>query len=834
MKKTQLSWLCAAALGLMVLPLELSQAAPQTSAATSSDSQTAVTRAVSQAAPVKAASSATSQAAPVTGVSPVISQAAPVMATSPATSQNMPASATHNGLIAPLVDSTPASATPSDALPTTLASQPGNPSREVNLKFTQIAPPPGSMVLTGSNPEATVEFGMRRDEVASSAVLNLEYTPSPSLIPLISQFKVYLNDELMGAVPFTKEELGKKNTAQIPIDPLYITDFNQVRLEFIGQYGTVCTNLGNPTLWLDMGRNSNLDVAFESLPLQNDLAYFPIPFYDQRDMRGLNLPFVFPDAPGLGKQQAAGVLASWFGAQAGWRGQTFPALYNQLPQTNAIVFATNDQRPDFLRDHPPVTAPTIEMVNHPDSPYQKLLVIFGRDDKDLTLAVQGIVSGNLLFRGNQVTVNSVKSLADRKPYDAPNWTHTDRPITFGELRTYPEQLQSTGMTPAPIAVTINLPPDLYLLRTNSIDMKLNYRYTSPPAKDSSRMDVSLNNQFLQSFPLLPKEGADQLLLHLPVLQGLLDAKKDVAIPALRLGAANQLRFDFQFMNPMPGGSLENCVTYQPIKNRVVIDDDSTLDFSQYYHFMAMPDLHSYANSGFPFSRMADLSDTLVVMPEQPTQEQVTTLLNALGTLGTQTGLAGSRVTITNDAQEIKNHDADLLVIGAIPPSLKDDSKINLLVDATRSWVKVPVRVESNIMPGPEARAAETLTNVSADGPMGAIISFQSPFYDQRSVVALLADGPAGYTLLNEALNDSGKRQVMDGSAIIVRDSGVNGVRVGDIYYVGHLPWFERLWYALSNHPILLASFAAISVVLLAWVLWRLLRAISRRRLRADD
>ncbi|WP_174566401.1 cellulose biosynthesis cyclic di-GMP-binding regulatory protein BcsB, partial [Salmonella enterica] len=86
-------------------------------------------------------------------------------------------------------------------------------------------------------------------------------------------------------------------------------------------------------------------------------------------------------------------------------------------------------------------------------------------------------------------------------YDAPNWVRTDRPVTFGELKTYEEQLQSSGLEPAPINVSLNLPPDLYLLRSNGIDMDLNYRYTSPPTKDSSRLDISLNNQFLQAFSL---------------------------------------------------------------------------------------------------------------------------------------------------------------------------------------------------------------------------------------------------------------------------------------------------------------------------------------------
>lgn len=54
------------------------------------------------------------------------------------------------------------------------------------------------------------------------------------------------------------------------------------------------------------------------------------------------------------------------------------------------MFATNAKRPAFLRDHPEVKAPTIEMISHPDNPYVKLLVIFGRDDKDLVQAAKAL------------------------------------------------------------------------------------------------------------------------------------------------------------------------------------------------------------------------------------------------------------------------------------------------------------------------------------------------------------------------------------------------------------------------------------------------------------
>ena len=765
----------------------------------------------------------------ISGWSPFASYAEPTAAaTQAAPTTTVP------GIAGTVADSQPTATLADPAAPVVVLDN--APTRDVKLTFAKIAPPPGSMVLRGARPEGSVEFGMRSDEVVAKALLNLDYTPSPSLLPVQSQLKVYLNDELMGVLPVTKEQLGKKVSAQIPIDPLYITDFNRVRLEFVGHYRDVCENPASSTLWLDVGRESYLDLTYQSLNVRNDLSHFPIPFYDSRDNRQLTLPMVFASAPGVLQQQAAAIVASWFGSKAGWRGQQFPVQFNALPDRNAIVFATNDKRPDFLREHPPVKAPTIEMIDHPDNPYVKLLVVFGRDDNDLLQAAKGIAQGNILFRGSSVKVDDVKQLQARKPYDAPNWVRTDRAVTFAELKTYEQQLQSSGLVPDSINVALNLPPDLYLLRANGIDMNLNYRYTMPPIKDSSRMDISLNDRFLQSFSLNSSQDVNKLILRLPVLQGLLDGKTEVTIPALRLGAMNQLRFDFQYMNPMPGGSIDNCITFQPVQNHVVIGDDSTIDFSKYYHFMAMPDLRVFANAGFPYSRMADLADTLVVVPKSPTEGQVATLLETAGGIGAQTGLAAINLRMTDDGSQIKDKDADLLLIGSIPQALKDDTKINLLVEATKSWVKIPMRHYdlASIYPDTEARTPNTRTDVTSTGPMAAIIGFQSPYNDQRSVVALLADSPRGNELLTQALNDSGKRAAMFGSVAVIRESGVNSLRVGDIYYIGHLPWFERIWFALSSHPVLLAILAAVSIVLLAWVLWRMLRIISRRRLDLDD
>ncbi|MBO0638755.1 cellulose biosynthesis cyclic di-GMP-binding regulatory protein BcsB [Pantoea agglomerans] len=715
----------------------------------------------------------------------------------------------------------------------------GAPLRNSQLSFAQLAPPPGSMTLRGTRTTGQIEFGVRSDEVVTRALLNLSFRPSPALLPTLSQLKIYLNDELVGLITLTPEQLGKEIQTQLSIDPRYIADFNRVRFELVGHYANVCENPANSAIWLDIGKQSGIDLTLQKLPLKNDLSHFPEPFFDSRDTRPLTLPMVFGAQPDVTQQRAAAILASWFGSKTGWRGQRFPVLYNQLPQQqHAVVFATNDARPDFLKDLPPVTKPTVEIVSQPDNPYEKMLLILGRNHEDLLTAVQGIAQGELLLRGDISTIDSVKLLSPRQAYDAPNWVRTDRRTTFAELTQYENQLQSDGVQPNPVSLTLNLPPDLFLVRARGIDMDLSYRYTAPFQSDGSRLAVNLNNQFIQDYPLPPKNTTGQQLLHIPLIQGMLDKSHELLIPALRLGVVNQLRFDFDYANITISGNADGrCETVTPITHHVVVDDNSSIDFSGYRHYIEMPSLRAWANAGFPFSRYADLAQTLVLMPPKPDAEQVSTLLNTLGNMGAQTGYPALRVQLTDDWATAKKQDVDLLMIGVIPKDLQDDQRIPALVGATASWLKEPVRritPEGNPQSQRE-QAAESTTTISSRGPLATVIGFQSPFYDQRSVVALLADGtPRSWQLLNEAMGDSGKRGTMSGSTVVIRESGVNSLRVGESYYVGHLPWWERLWSLLSVHPFWLALCALFVVVLFALMTWRLMRIITRRRLLDED
>lgn len=703
-------------------------------------------------------------------------------------------------------------------------------------------------MLLGIRNTGQIDFSMRRDRLATEAALELEYTPSPSLLAGLSHLRVYLNDRLMGVLPVTQDRPGQPLRNTLSLDPRLVTDFNRLRLEFVGHYTDLCEDPANSALWLSVSRTSEVRLREQALRVHNDLARFPAPFFDSLDNKRLDLSMIFAAAPTLGERRAAAILASYFGGLSGWRGARFPVLFDRLPAASrerppplAVAFATNGRRPSFLADlerFPAVSGPQIELIEHPDDPYGTLLLVRGRDEADLQRAVTALALGGSLLRGTRVAIGELPPLEPRKPYDAPNWIATDRPVRFAELLQYERQLEVSGLQPDPIALSINLPPDLFVWRNQGIPLQANVRYNAPSDNDESRLNIHLNDQFITSFEL---HGDDQQggfkVLRL-ALQGneAGGIREKFMVPALQVGDRNRLSFDFNFAATLASAQRDRCQTMLPVKAYGVLDEDSSIDLSGIRHYMAMPDLFAFARSGFPFSRMADLSETLVLVPATTTEEQVSALLEVLAGLGAQIGYPAFGVRLVDDWQAASAVDADLLILGQWPQALRDEKELSLRLGAPhdRLLVGQPApAVRSAALPVAGV-AAQARLEVDAEAPIAALVGMQSPLHPQRSIVALLASSEEDYALLRQMLGDSGKREALEGSVALIRSSGVSSQFVGEPYYIGHLPWWMLLWFHLSGHPVLLASLAMLSVLCSAFLVWRLLRVIGRRRLRQAE
>lgn len=689
---------------------------------------------------------------------------------------------------------------------------------------------PGNLLLRNVLRHIYAEFSVRSDEMIKSAELHLLYTPSPALNAKRSHIKVYLNDELMGVLPILEQELGREVSRTLVLDTNFIRDFNHLRFELVGSNDSAPEDPMDASLWLEFSAQSQLQLKILRLKVGSDLAFLPEPFFDHRDKAPLLLPFVFGDAPtSTAQQTAAAVLASWFGIHSNWRGASFPVSFGSLPANHsAVVFASNQQRPAFLNDYPKVSAPTLAIIDHPTSPFAKLLLVLGEDDLQVLAAARALVLGGNNLKGSSSIVRNPHEAPPRKPYDAPKWVKSDGPTRFSELLDNPMQLQTSGLVPPALSVTLGVPADLFIWHSPGVPLDLRYRYTPPVQKESSLLSLSINDHFVQAFPLddaAPGKVAGLAQQYLSLLPQQPVNRRLVMIPAPRIGPHNELRMSFTFNNALPGcANANNCATSPPINVQAAIDPDSSIDFSAFHHYKAMPDLRAFAEAGYPYSRFADLSQTLVLTPPQPSQAELSLLLAIVGRIGAETGYPATRLSISNDWRQAAHSQRDLLLVGATVPAFSSEQgpELGALAAQIAASLRHP---ESNATPSQAGAASANLA---------ALVGLQSPFDDRRSVVALMAGDASGYSLIEQNLLDNQRRAKIAGSATLMYGDQIDTAVLGDTYHVGSLPWWLLLWFHLSDHLLFLIILAALSAVLIASVSFRALSLLANRRLRAPD
>ena len=692
--------------------------------------------------------------------------------------------------------------------------------------------------LRGIDPVYSLPFSIPADEVVTGLKLKLNFAYSPALIANLSHLKVLVNGEIAATVPLPKEQAGTNLEREIALDPRLLTDFNRINLQFIGHYTLDCEDPFHSSLWMNISNLSTLEFTVTPLSVQNDLALLPAPFFDRRDNRRLELPFVFSASPSVGVLEAAGIVSSWFGALASYRGAWFPANLNTVPVDDVIVLATNDDRPAGL-DIPPINGPTISVAPHPADARYKVLYVLGRDAKELRTAATALGLGRNTFSGQTVAITGMENLKVRQPYDAPNWIPSNRPVKLGELTTV-EELDVEGMRPDLVRVNLRTPPDLFGWKSKGIPIDLKYRYTPRPTVDKSTLNVNVNRNFVTAYPLLPfpevsnsNETVGKRVQSLLSHDQLLPGHEEFDVPLALMPARSQLQFHFNFDYPKQGA----CKDVEMKNFQAAIDPDSTIDVSSFPHYLQMPNLAVFANAGYPFTRMADLSETAVIIPDAPGVPDVGTFLTLMGRMGESTGLPAYGVSVGRAGDVQKFADKDILLLGSssnqpmlsqwskdMPFSVAGQSRAFSLSEwASRNlpWFDAPEPDRT-----PVVKLSEITLNKEA-----VIVGFESPLKSGRSVVAIVSDKTSGLADVLGALMDSDLIAKIQGSLAVVRGKDVDSMTVGSAYSVGSLPPAIRLKWMLASNSWMVAVMLIVGAVVLGAVIYTLLRLRVLRRIK---
>lgn len=690
------------------------------------------------------------------------------------------------------------------------------------------------LTLQGSKSTLIASFGNRVDRVITKATLNLDFIYSPTLIARQSQLKVYLNSRLVGVIGVDEKNAGTVAHQAIELPIVKLSDFNQLTFELIGYYQDACYDPSHSGLWFEMMPSSHLVLEQKVLSLKNDLSLLPAPFFDRQDQTRQEFAFVFPPSPEIKMVNSASKLASWFGLQSKWRGTDFSLHFDQLPTQHAVVVATNTNRPFFLKDYPEVSKPTVVMVSHPLDSKLKMMLVLGKDEAQLDIAMQGIIMGHNSLSGQVAIIKDVEYAKKIQPYDAPLWINNKRPMRFSEFVDNDEQLQQSGVYLRPIQFNMHIPSDLFVWETGGVPIDLSYRYTPSSSPEQSRMSVLLNGQLVESLPLNSEDGLvdGDSRIRMPFSREGFTGSSEVLLPSFKLGIQNTMKFDFLLKEKKAGCNSEAVV------QRVAVDGDSTIDFSGFEHYAEMPDLQSFAFSGLPFTKMADLSETIIIMPDDFGKHEISLLFSLLAKMSSITGFPAinPQLLVASEPQELADH--DILLINAfapMPATNKDNGVFNLLIEKNHRSMSLAADLFNNNSAGNTVFALQNDDDVLVSvknqsfGDLAAIIEYESPVSDGRSVLSMMSNRPESLAIIESAIQDPAKNYQIAGSSVLLHHNKIVSSNVGEKYYTGHLPVWNFTRYHLSQRPFLLLSLVLLAVFILAIIVWRLLKHTAYMR-----
>ncbi len=674
----------------------------------------------------------------------------------------------------------------------------------------------GPLTLRGTSELQGVQFGIRADEVVTGATLNLSGAMSPALIPEFSNVTVTLNEQYVGTIPVNRDQPRFENF-ELPVSPVFFQDNNRLNFRFTGRYTPECNDPLSGLLWSTISDTSTMTLTLERLPPQRDLSRLPLPFFDAHEKTRLSLPFVMPANPTNESIQAAGVVSSWFGQLADFRGATFPVVNDAPTEGNAVMVVTGSDRPANVT-LPPLNGPTLAVVPNPNDLNSSILVIAGRTGAEAIAAATSLTLGSRTLSGDASTV-VVPDATPRVAYDAPAWIPTSRPVKFGELVDASE-LQGTGYVPGTMRVPFRTAPDLYTWRSRAFPMDLRYRAPPGPIEDLavSRLDVGINDFYLASLPLAGEPSRAASWFSRLFNFGVTQPAARVDVPAYQVFGQNDLQFFFD-TRPLHRG---DCVAI-PQDVRMAVDPDSTIDISRAYRFAELPNLAYFVSAGFPFTRLADLSETAVVLTDRPAPAETGAYLDLMGQIGALTGYPVIRHVVVRPDGLNSVADRNILLLGVI-------SKLGPAADLLKNSPyrvnggKLTVELNSGLdsvrrlfgdRQGSDRNRARTALDAGINDSTSALIGTQSPLSNGRSVVALLGGSPQAIGSLVTTFRDPDQTPLIQGDLSLLAGNRVTSYRVGGEYTVGTLPvWMYPSW-LLRDQPLGIVGVMVVGCVLVA-------------------
>ncbi len=697
--------------------------------------------------------------------------------------------------------------------PETAAVNPDDANTKITFKDMGVQ---STMDLRGPHSFQSVGFVLGHSRVPRQAMLNLTYHFSSVLAPRHGSIRVSLNNTPIALITALSRSQAESEFAfaALPIPAELLIRNNELTFEFTGEAAVSHDSKAKPVVLANIGATSTLLIAGVHIPIKNELSLLPLPFFDADLQTPTTIPFVFLASPTPQMLQAAGVVASWLGTLGKGTPVRFSVSIGDIPAGNAILIA-DGVSPEKSSEPQMPAGSSLSLRANPSDPEGTLLIVSGGNETELLNAARSLSlmkvanpnSGNSSgLLGDTVHVGDFQLPAARKIDDAPRWLMTDRLTSLWTLASE-QALQSDGSRPLP--VYFRAPPDLYYGETQNVNLRLTYRYNALPIAAGSALRVYLNSTLLNEAPLSP--GND-----------FADRQRSVFVPTAGVRPfGNTLNFSFDFIPLNPDSSSQDPTA----KLAGAILENSFVDLRGVAHWASMPNLELFANAGFPFTRKADLEDTVVVLPAAPTAKEITLFLYLMSHCGTQTGYPSLRVEVAGP-DVVMRGDRDYLVLGGVsdqPALTALEAYLPVTLDENGVHLKRITSVVSQVLAYWRRFNGEFIQRPQPSNQGGRpdliLEGLQSPFFPGRSIVLVDVRNEAAIDSFADVFLDRSQSSDISQTVSLFRGGTLSSYTLDtSFYHVGSISKYSlmRIWCA-QYFWMLLGVMTLASVVLATYL-----------------
>lgn len=619
-----------------------------------------------------------------------------------------------------------------------------------------------ALQLEGVLSQARLGFTRPRNWQVESAKVLVRFRHSPALYADRSNVTVRLNNSHLGSFPLNRKE-GEIGNVVFNVPANLIQDYNTLIIRAQQHTSKECSDPTDPTLWTEILPDSQVVLNYKPQNIALDFANYPYPFLDKLGLEADRLTYLRPKST----DNLWLTATSRFQASAA-RLTNFRPLETRLVNTldeikageGVIVVGTPTEQPSLSKLTLPFAVknnkildgngkalPTevgVLMLTTTENGESPVLVATGNDSTAVLKAVQMLAqtADRQLATGQAMLVTEVSDVPSPAPRDWPGYL----PAEGNRLRLN-NLTDSTGKpiqditvnglpTPPPIQIPLRALPDDQFLDGSTFTL----RYSYGPNLDTRRSSVTIriNGEGIGGERLTSaKGGNDSITVDVP--------------PQLMTPSSN---LEVQFFT-YPQSAVIACGEVPDQPTWATIHADSSFNLHR-ANIVNLPDLKRL-QVGFPLTAPQDLSQMAFVLPDNPTNSDIMTLLQVSYRMG--------RIS-QSDSIKLAAY-----LTGGLPKEVRDQQ--NLVGIGLRNRFPLPEVFQrqegfslGNLF---LRRQNETLVQTLPD-EAGVVQAVASPWNQERILLGLTAQTDLGLSGVQQAFHRDALFAKLEGDTALVKRS----------------------------------------------------------------